>query len=53
MTPCLVGGKLIVTKEKQMKVLVACEESQIVYKAFREKGHEAYSLDILPCSGGE
>ena len=35
-----------------MKVLVACEESQAVCKAFREKGHEAYSCDILPCSGG-
>ena len=35
-----------------MKVLVACEESQAVCKAFREKGHEAYSCDIVPCSGG-
>lgn len=35
-----------------MKVLVACEESQTVCIAFREKGHEAYSADILPCSGG-
>ena len=35
-----------------MKILVACEESQTVCKAFREKGHEAYSCDILPCSGG-
>ena len=35
-----------------MNVLVACEESQIVCKAFREKGHAAYSCDILPCSGG-
>ena len=35
-----------------MRVLVACEESQAVCKAFREKGHEAYSCDILPCSGG-
>lgn len=35
-----------------MKVLVACEESQAVCKAFREKGHEAYSCDIEPCSGG-
>lgn len=35
-----------------MNVLVACEESQAVCKAFREKGHEAYSCDILPCSGG-
>ncbi len=35
-----------------MKILVACEESQTVCKAFRVKGHEAYSCDILPCSGG-
>lgn len=35
-----------------MKVLIACEESQAVCKAFRAKGHEAYSCDILPCSGG-
>lgn len=35
-----------------MKVLVACEESQEVCKAFREKGHEAYSCDIIECSGG-
>jgi len=35
-----------------MKVLVACEESQAVTKAFRKRGHEAYSCDILPCSGG-
>lgn len=35
-----------------MKVLVACEESQTVCKAFRDLGHEAYSCDVLPCSGG-
>lgn len=35
-----------------MKVLVACEESQTVCKAFREKGHEAYSCDVQECSGG-
>ena len=35
-----------------MKVLVACEESQRVCIAFREKGHNAFSCDILPCSGG-
>lgn len=35
-----------------MKVLIACEESQAVCKAFRELGHEAYSCDILSCSGG-
>ena len=35
-----------------MKVLVACEESQEVCKAFRELGHEAYSCDIQEPSGG-
>lgn len=35
-----------------MKVLIACEESQTVCKAFRKLGHEAYSCDILPPSGG-
>ena len=35
-----------------MRVLVACEESQEVCKAFRALGHEAYSCDIEPCSGG-
>jgi hypothetical protein len=35
-----------------MKVLVACEESQEVCKAFRWKGHEAYSADLQECSGG-
>ena len=34
-----------------MKVLIACEESQTVCKAFRERGHEAYSCDIVDCSG--
>jgi hypothetical protein len=37
----------------KLKVLVACEESQAVCKAFRELGHEAYSNDIIECSGGE
>jgi site-specific DNA-cytosine methylase len=35
-----------------MKILVACEESQAVTKEFRKLGHEAYSCDILPSSGG-
>ena len=35
-----------------MRVLIACEESQEVCKAFRERGHEAYSCDIIECSGG-
>lgn len=35
-----------------MKVLVACEESQEVCKAFRARGHEAYSCDIQEPSGG-
>jgi hypothetical protein len=35
-----------------MKILVGCEESQAVAIALRKKGHEAYSCDLLPCSGG-
>ena len=35
-----------------MRVLIACEESQAVTKEFRRLGHEAFSCDILPCSGG-
>ena len=35
-----------------MRVLVACEESQTITKAFRKLGHEAFSCDLLPCSGG-
>lgn len=35
-----------------MNVLIACEESQTVCKAFRKLGHEAYSCDKKPCSGG-
>ncbi len=35
-----------------MKFLVACEESQAVCIAFRERGHEAYSCDLQRCSGG-
>jgi hypothetical protein len=35
-----------------MKVLIGCEESQEVCKAFRDRGHEAYSCDLQECSGG-
>jgi len=35
-----------------MNILIACEESQAVCKTFRDLGHNAYSCDILPCSGG-
>ena len=35
-----------------MNVLIACEESQAVCKTFRDLGYNAYSCDILPCSGG-
>ena len=34
------------------RILVACEESQTVTIAFRNLGYEAYSCDLLPCSGG-
>jgi len=35
-----------------LRTLIACEESQVVCKAFRKLGHEAFSCDINPCSGG-
>ena len=35
-----------------MNILIACEESQTVCKAFRDLGYTAFSCDILPCSGG-
>lgn len=35
-----------------MRILVACEESQAVTKELRRLGHEAYSCDIIDCSGG-
>jgi hypothetical protein len=38
---------------KKLSVLVMCEESQAVCKAFRALGHEAYSNDLIPCSGNQ
>lgn len=35
-----------------MRILIACEESQAVCTEMRRLGHEAYSCDIIPCSGG-
>ncbi len=35
-----------------MNILAACEESQRVCMAFREKGHRAFSCDVIDCSGG-
>ena len=35
-----------------MKILIACEESQAVTIELRKLGHEAYSCDIMDCSGG-
>jgi len=37
---------------KKSRILIACEESQQVTKAFRKLGYQAYSCDIEPCSGG-
>lgn len=41
-----------IVRANQMNVLIACEESQEVCKAFREKGHQAFSCDLQECSGG-
>ncbi len=35
-----------------MRILMACEESQAVTSEMRKLGHEAYSCDVEPCSGG-
>jgi hypothetical protein len=40
------------TTKMNKKVLIACEESQAVTIEMRKLGIEAYSCDILPCSGG-
>ena len=37
---------------RKLNVLIACEESQSITKEFRALGHNAYSCDIVPCSGG-
>ena len=37
---------------KVLNILIACEESQTICKAFRERGHNAFSCDIQDCSGG-
>lgn len=37
---------------KPLKILIGCEESQVVTLAFRARGHEVYSCDIQDCSGG-
>ena len=37
---------------KKLNILVACEESQAVTKELRLLGHNAFSCDLLPCSGG-
>lgn len=39
-------------KVKKMNILVACEESQAITKELRDLGHNAFSCDLLPCSGG-
>ena len=39
-------------ENSEIRVLVACEESQAVCIEFRSLGFEAYSCDVLSCSGG-
>ena len=38
--------------KRRLRIIVGCEESQTIANAFRELGHEAYTCDLLPCSGG-
>lgn len=39
-------------KPEEFNILIACEESQVVCKAFRAWGFNAFSCDLMPCSGG-
>lgn len=39
-------------EKQQLKILIACEESQAITKEFRSLGYDAFSCDLLPCSGG-
>lgn len=41
-----------IRRKEKMNVLIACEESQASCKAFRELGYNAYSCDIVKCTGG-
>lgn len=43
---------VVTGEEESMRILVACEESQAVTIELRNLGHEAYSCDLEPCSGG-
>jgi hypothetical protein len=43
---------LFMKQPSDFKILIACEESQTICKAFRKLGFEAFSCDLLPCSGG-
>lgn len=49
---CPDNKRTFFTSSTKMKILVACEESQAVTIELRKLGHEAYSCDIEPCSGG-
>ena len=46
------GGTHGCSRSSSMRVLSACEESQVVTLEFRKRGHEAFSCDIQECSGG-
>lgn len=39
--------------DRKLNVLIGCEESQAICKEFRALGHNAFSCDLLPCSGGK
>ena len=40
-----------ISSSRQLRILVACEESQTVTQALRKRGHQAFSCDILPTTG--
>lgn len=46
------GNEITTSKKQKLRILVACEESQAVTIELRKLGHEAYSNDLIECSGG-
>ena len=48
----MVTPHLYVRRVIKMRILIACEESQTIAKAFRDLGHDAFSCDLSECSGG-
>ncbi len=52
-SPALPQGAVTGQVLKGAAVLIGCEQSQVVTMAFRDQGHEAYSNDLVECTGGK